>query len=259
MIKQFIDSKENDIFSLFRGLDLQELLFQIENYYLVYRNSLNLPEYVGFGVEIEYEDVRKSIIDSYIEYNLCKWDSKDDGSLKNGGEITSPVMIDSLEYWNELKIVCDYLSKKRANMSCNAGGHIHIGYNVLGNDVEAWKIFLKLYMCYENVLSRFFYGDKINGRKNLLKYARPTADIIYDLLPTINNANHMIDFNDLFYYYTRYLALNLTNIRYDYPYETYKNTIEFRNPNATPEAIVIQNNINAVSKLCVVARNKVID
>ncbi len=260
MIKKFIDTKENDMFSLFRGLDLQELLFQIETYYLEYRNSLNLPEYVTIGIEIEYENIKKSKTDEYIENNLSNWCSKTDGSLSSGGEITSPIMIDSPKYWDELKIVCDYLSLNHANMSCNAGGHIHIGSNVLGEDVEAWKIFLKLYMCYENVLFRFLYGDKVNGRKNLLNYARPTADILYNKLGFINNAYRVGDFNDLTYEYERYLALNLGNVNWYDPYDDdYKNTIEFRSPNATTEATIVQNNINALCKLLIVARDKIID
>lgn len=259
MIKKFIDTKENDMFSLFRGLDLQELLFQIETYYLEYRNSLNLPEYVTIGIEIEYENIKKSKTDEYIENNLSNWCSKTDESLSSGGEITSPIMIDSPKYWDELKIVCDYLSLNHANMSCNAGGHIHIGSNVLGDDVEVWKIFLKLYMCYENVLFRFLYGDKVNGRKNLLKYAGPAADILYNNLDFINNAYCVGDFDDLAYEFERYLALNLGNVNWYDPYEDHENTIEFRSPNATTEATIVQNNINAISKLCIMARDKIID
>lgn len=259
MIKNFIDMKANDLFSLFRGLDLQELLFQIETYYLEYRNSLNLPKDVTFGLEIEYEDINKKKIDSYIEHNFPDWYSKTDGSLKNGGEINSPIMIDSPKYWNELKSVCDYLSSKRANMSCNAGGHIHVGSNVLDNIVEAWKIFLKLYMCYEHVLIRFLYGDKVNGRRSISQYAPPVSGALFCELNAINSAESMYDLSDSLKKFTRYFALNLNNVDYINPYNTYKNTIEFRSPNATDKAAIIQNNANALTKLCIVARNKIID
>ncbi len=259
MIKKFNDTKENDMFSLFRGLDLQELLFQVETYYLEYRDSLNLPDDVTFGVEIEYEGISKSIIDSYIDHNFSNWHSKEDGSLRHGGEITSPIMVDSSKYWKELKLVCDYLSLKRANMSCRAGGHIHIGSKVLGSDVDVWKIFLKLYMCYENVLFRFLYGDKVNGRKYLLKYASPVADLLYYKLDSINYAYSMSELASTFPKDVRYLALNLINVKYNDLYLTDKNTIEFRSPNATSEYIIVQNNINALTKLCVTARDKIID
>lgn len=260
MIKKFIDDKENDILSLYRGLDLQELLFQVEAYYLEYRDSLNLKEDVTFGVEIEYEGIRRSIMASYIERKLSNWNSKTDGSLNSGGEITSPIMVDKLEYWKELKLICDYLSRNRANMSSRAGGHIHIGANILGDDIEVWKIFLKLYMCYEHVLFRFLYGDKVNGRRFLLKYASPFADCLYDSLSDINLSNSLKDIGRIVGRFNRYVALNLHNVRYGAVVDdVYKNTIEFRNPNATSEATIIQNNINALTKLCTTASNKMID
>lgn len=259
MLKSFISNQENDMFYLFRGLDLQELLFQIENYYLEYRGSLNLSEDVTFGVEIEYEDIKKDKIDSYISHHINKWISKEDGSLRPGGEINSPIMTDKVEYWKELKFICDYLSQERANMSCNAGGHIHIGARLLGNDLAAWKLFLKLYMCYESVLFRFLYGDKLNGRNKILKYAYPAADILYDHLDSIDSSYSMNDLAHSLYTDTRYRALNLVNVNFNDLCELDGNTIEFRSPNATSEAVIIQNNINAIAKLCVTARDKVID
>jgi len=170
MSKEFICSNRNDPFVLLRGLDLQDLLIQTESYLLKYRDSLNLPANVLFGVEIEYEGVSKKHVDKFIKKKLDDWNSKKDGSLSFGGEITSPVMNDKMEYWKELKMICDYLTKKRADTLHNAGGHIHIGTCVLGADVEAWKQFLKLYTAYESVLFRFLYGDKISGRRKLFKY-----------------------------------------------------------------------------------------
>ena len=59
--------KENDDFSSLRGLDLQELITYIENYYLDYRDTLGLPNNLTFGVEIEYENYLKTLVDKYIE------------------------------------------------------------------------------------------------------------------------------------------------------------------------------------------------
>ena len=39
-IFQYIKPKNNDMFSLMSGSDLQELIYYIENYYLELRNSL---------------------------------------------------------------------------------------------------------------------------------------------------------------------------------------------------------------------------
>ena len=75
---------------------------------------------------------------------------KKDSSLVNGGEVQSPKMIDDKECWAELKQVCDFLTSHNADTSKNAGGHIHIGAHVLGNELNAWKDFIKLYTAYEN-------------------------------------------------------------------------------------------------------------
>lgn len=262
MNKEFISLDRNDPFAFLRGLDLQDLLIQTENYFLEYRNKLNLPDDVTIGVEIEYEGVSKIFTNIFIKNKLNRWNSKKDGSLNSGGEITSPIMKDEEEDWKELKIVCDYLTKKRADTLHNAGGHIHIGSCVLGNDVEAWKNFIKLYTAYESVLFRFIYGDKISGRKKLIKYAPSAAESLYRLLNSINNAKSL---KDIYWALPlsdshRYSALNFCNINFDNPSSRKnKNTIEFRSPNATTDAVIWQNNINAFAKMLVSSRDKVMD
>lgn len=252
MGSSFITSEKNDDFILLRGRDLQDLLVETENYFLEYREKINLPSNVTFGVEIEYEGVSRVKTNKFIDKNLKDWISKDDGSLRSGGEVTSPIMKDQVKYWQELKKVCEYLSKKGADTSHNAGGHIHIGANVLGYDVEAWRVFLKLYTVYENVIFRFVYGDKISGRSGLLKYAPPTADFIYRSMPVINKAKSEHDIKNVLQI-KRYIALNFDNVG------SKKNTFEFRSPNASTNAIIWQNNINAVSKMLVSSKDKVLD
>ena len=122
--------KNNDDFSCLRGLDLQDLITYIENYYLEYRCSLNLPDNLTFGVEIEYENYLRKNVDRYTEKYLKTWMSKMDGSLTNGGEITSPVLTDNINTWIELKSICKFLNNNHADTLHNAGGHIHIGQNI---------------------------------------------------------------------------------------------------------------------------------
>ena len=255
MGSSFITSEKNDDFILLRGRDLQDLLVEVENYFLEYREKINLPSNVTFGVEIEYEGVSRVKTNKFIDKNLKGWISKDDDSLQSGGEVTSPIMKDQVKYWQELKKVCEYLSKKGADTSHNAGGHIHIGANVLGYDVEAWRVFLKLYTVYENVIFRFVYGEYFSGRRELLKYAPPTADFIYRLMPLINKAKSEHDIKNILLLLTkkRHVALNFDNVGFR------KNTFEFRSPNASTNAVIWQNNINAVSKMLVSSKDKVLD
>ena len=94
MEKNFVTLDSNDLFTLFRGIDLQELIVQIENYFLEYRDKLDLPSNLTFGVELEYENVSKETIDKYVEKNLYDWNSKSDCTVESGGEVTSPIMTD---------------------------------------------------------------------------------------------------------------------------------------------------------------------
>lgn len=260
MSNTFINPEKNDNFAFLRGIDLQDLLVETENYLLEYRDKLNLPNDVTFGVELEYEGILRSVTNKFVEKNLRDWHSKGDGSLSSGGEITSPVMIDEIRYWQELKKICEHLSRRKADTLHNAGGHIHIGTCVLGEDIEAWRNFLKLYTAYENIIFRFIYGDKISGRKKLFKYAPPIADSIYRAMPSIDRADSLSDIRLALPTSDRYAALNFCNVDFYNPESRYeKNTLEFRSPNATTNAVVWQNNINAFAKMLVASRDKVMD
>lgn len=259
MNKNYLSLNKNDSFAFLRGLDLQELLAETEDYFLEYRDTLNLPSDITFGVEIEYESISKISIDKYVKKRLNQWISKVDDSLDSGGEVTSPVMTDKLEYWQELQMICKHLTKKRADTMRNAGGHIHIGACVLGSDIAAWRQFLKLYIAYENVLFRFAYGDKISGRKGLNIYACSIAYSLYKELDSINEATTLGDICIAIMRRKRN-AVNFSNVDfYDSEGMNYKKTIEFRLPNATTNEVIWQNNINTFTKMLVAARDKVMN
>lgn len=257
MNNTFLSADKNDSFAFLRGLDLQDLLVETENFFLEYRDKLNLPNTVTFGVELEYEEIDKKIVDKFIKKELKEWISKRDDSLTRGGEITSPIMTDEIKYWQELKKVCEYLSRKKADTLHNAGGHIHIGTCILGEDIEAWKSFLKLYTAYENVIFRFVYGDKINGRKKILKYAPPIANLIYKKLPYINSLKNS-SFLEVPLSLDRRRALNFDNVRFWNPNSVFSH-IEVRSPNASTNEVIWQNNINFSTKMLVASKKNVMD
>lgn len=264
----FIDDEKNDSFSSLRGIDLQELLLQVESFLLEYRNGLNLPNDLTFGIEIEYEGLSRIKTDKFVKKNFSDWASDTDGTLMSGGEIISPIMTDNFKYWQELQKICKYLSRKGADTTHRAGGHIHIGTCGLGSGIDAWRQFLKLYMLYESVIFRFVNGDKINGRKEQTRFASPIADYLHCRLGNINSATSLQDIRNTLmsmhfkeiHHLTRYTAINFTNVDFknpDYNYE--KNTIEFRSPNATTNAIIWQNNINAFAKILLVSKSGKLD
>lgn len=255
----FINPNNNDKLSYLRGIDLQELIVEVENYYLEYRDTLNFPSFVTFGTEIEYEEVPRLEVDRFVREKLKDWNSFGDASLTHGGEVTSPVMHDELSRWKELQVMCKFLNEKKAIMFRNAGGHIHIGAHVLGNDISAWKRFFKTYAAYESVIFRFAYGDKVCARKRLFEYAYPISDEIYNNIESISEIKKVRELPESFDV-TKYKAVNFSNVVFeDIKNDKLKNTIEFRMPNATYVEVIWQNNINAFCKFMLACKNGLID
>lgn len=252
-------NENNDLMSSLRGIDLKEMILYIENYILEYRKSLGLPQDVTFGLELEYENLSKGKVDSFVERYLRRWDSGSDSTV-SGGEIRSPVLHDD-DAWKELKLICDFLKIKGATTN-KAGGHIHVGAHILGDDARSWLEFLKLYTAYEHVLFRFFYGDKLNARSSLIEYAPPISDLFHKELSTSLNSR---DIPSVRYILNRCStgkskALNLNNVnRRLTEYQAIMNTIEFRVPNATVYEVIEQNNVNTATKMLVASKQKVIN
>lgn len=260
MESKFINSKSNDSFINFKGLELQELLLEIDKYLLEYRELINIPNYVTFGTEIEYECVPRNKVSEFLDSKFYDWISVGDGSLTSGGEIISPIMTDDKEFWFELKEICDFLTEHNADTSKNAGGHIHVGAHVLGNDVETWKNFIKLYIAYENIIFRFIYGDKISARYKLTKYAPPIADELYSSLGIINESLDLMILKKYLPIDDKYHAVNFGYVKFNnIGTRQEKNTLEFRSPNASSNAIVWQNNINLFTKMLLSSKDKVMD
>lgn len=255
-MNEFLDMNNNTSFSKLRGLDLMDLVNTIEKFYLTYRELLNIPLNVTFGVEIEVENLpsseREGIIsdDWYFDY---------DATVSSGGEFVSPIMYNEKRYWQQLKEVCINLKNKNVDTLHNAGGHIHIGTPILGNNLDKWRGFLKTYMVYENVFFRFAYGDKLVYRDKIETYAKPIASLLYNSLEEINEASDLdellFDLTD-----TRRQAVNFLNVDFSAPnVNLEKNTIEFRAYNGTIEEVIWQNNINCCIHMLLSSYNKLYD
>lgn len=254
-----LSDKSNEMFSSLRGSNLLDLLEVVENQYVEYRDGIHIPKDITFGLEIEYEEVSIDNVTKFIKQNAREWDSGTDGSLFHGGEIRSPILTDEKKYWEELKTICEYLKKENANTSRYAGGHIHVGTPVLGNNVEGWRIFFKIIMLYENILYRFYYGDKLNGRPEISRYAKPISKELFYNLEEINEATTVQELKD-YVSRERRRSVNFKNVDFDNPsVKGDKNTIELRCPNATAEEVIWQNNVNTSTKMLIASGARVID
>lgn len=246
---KIIDPTKNDFLSLLNKSDLKELLNQIKDVILVYRDNLNLDDIVTFGLEIEYEGIYKSMVDFYINENYPKWSTDKDRSLESGGEIISDILYDNLRNWQDLKKICCFLKEKGANMDINAGGHIHVGAHILGNNPSNWLKFLKVYILYESILFKFAYGNKSLPRKNILFYAKPIAEELLSSIYSFQNSDQNYNLDKYLPIQKRDQAVSFKYVRFRDNRKLFGNTIEFRFPNGTKEEIIWQNNINALTKL----------
>lgn len=253
---QYIKPNNNDMFSEMKGLDLQDLLYYIEKYYLELRNDLGFHESVTFGMELEFEKaMQERIKKAFINLSVSPgWRLKNDSSLKDGIEITSPILKDTRDTWNELKLICSIV-EGNAIIGNNSGGHIHIGTQVLGNKIESWMNFIKLWSVYENVIYRFVYGDFLTYRPSMSKYAKPIAQELWESYQALKTSQST-SFEDIIWRISddRYQAVNFNNV-YDLNHIENRNTIEFRCPNGSIDPVIWQNNVNLLVNILLYSKS----
>lgn len=259
---ELFKSDGNDTFSTLNRTDLRELLIYLSKYYITYRETIGLPDYITFGTEIEFEQGSSNAlyeISRFMNRNYKSWEVKSDNSLADGGdELASPILTDEKSVWTDLKNICDYLKSKECKADKYAGAHIHYGAMILGNDFSKWKDFIKLYVPYEHILYRFAYGEMTSFRKEGYHYAYPTMDILKEIYNEYKKRSFS-EFIRSFKFYDKYNGVNLVIREVGKNPIGSKDTIEFRNPNGTINPIVWQNNINAYGKLLKAIREEKLD
>ena len=261
---KYLSPSSNDKLLSMSDKDLVNIMQSLKKYYLELRDTINVSKELTFAGEIEFEEAFRDDIELRL-YSLFpngEWIVKDDNTLSNGGEINTPILRDTKKSWIDLSTVCDIVSN-HAHVLDNTSGHIHIGMHILGNNPKYWRNFTKLWMTYENIITRFLYGEYISERPSIYEFAKPiskhlindfkrieekteynTANYILKVLNCNDDKKRMINF--------RYAA-NTPLINYNKIVD--KNTIEFRGPNGTFDPIIWQNNINLLIKLLEYAKN----
>lgn len=257
-IFKYIKPTENDKLSQFKGTDLLDLFILIDDFYLVLRDRLGFSDAVTFGLELEFEKVKQGINKRIIMERIAKkdWKMDDDSTLDRGAEILSPILKDNVKTWQDLNHVCKVL-KEVSEIYNNAGSHIHIGTQTLGEEREHWLNFLKLWSVYENIIFRFSYGEYLTFRPSIEKYAEMISKRFWNtyeeakqddltLYRIINNLNT-----------SRYRTVNFANVDIYNLNETVEmNTIEFRCPNGTLSPVIWQNNVNLFVNLLTYSKSK---
>lgn len=278
-IFDYIKPNENTALSDFNQLDLEELIYHLNKYQLKLRDTLEIDENITFGTEIECQKVssRKKLADAlypelgenYFDweerYDLLRhlmfdvkgqvsshyWDIVPDETVKTGVELNSPILWDSKKNWQDLKSVCEKVSKYGKIDNC-CGGHVHIGKQILKNEKLSLLQLSHLWSVYENIIYRFCYGEYLTERNNINVYARPFYQSFlayYDKFPD-SSIDSLLD-RIYFISGSKERAFFLEKSQ-DHEFKN-KNTIEFRNPNGTLNPVIWQNNIDFFAHLLMYA------
>ena len=264
---QYVKPNNNDMFSLMSGADLQDLLYYLDNYYLELRNSLGFSNNITFGLEIECEDTYRSVIEEKLKKAslISTWPVKDEysfddniflnASLRQGLEISSPILTDTITNWNDLKTVCK-IASECAVIGPYSGGPIHVGTQVLGSNTTSWLNFMKIWSVYENVIYRFAFGEFLSARSYMHTYAPPISKGLWQDYQKLKELT-TLELPDIIkkIAHDRYQAVNFKNV-IDFNSIKDKNTIEFRCPNGTLNPIIWQNNVNLFVHLLLYAKDE---
>mgnify|MGYP004673021867 CR=1 FL=1 len=253
-IFKYISKSDNTFFSSFKGEELEDLFVLIDDVYMELRENLGLSNDITFGLEIEFEESNNVEIEKWLEVNhLTSWYLHDDVSLKRGGEVTSSILYDKKETYEELDAVCSII-KKQAKSFNNAGGHIHIGSQIINKDSKVLLKLLKLWAVYENIIFRFSYGEYLTGRRSIDHYAKVMHEEFIKVYEKYKESDiSFLELIKVLQANTKYQALNFNNVKQeDFDYG---NTLEVRCPNATLNSVIWQNNVNFFTKLFTYAKS----
>ena len=135
--------------------------------------NFSIPENMTIGIEIETEG--KGSSEAYLIEKIMKgWKSKRDTSLKNGVEITSPILTNRKEDTEDLYCVCKMLNDLGQDVSERCAGHIHIGADFLKTK-DAYKNLVELWTNNEELIYLICNKKGEIYREGIEEYAQPIS------------------------------------------------------------------------------------
>ena len=250
-----------------------------------YRGNLKLIENVSFGLEIEFVNANRSYVDDEVKslYDTGKiskpWELVNEETLYDGdqifstrgGEAVSDIFHDTKSTWNDLDKVCCAIKKYNGKISQKCGGHVHIGANILEDNLKYYSRLAKLYVVYEDVLLRFNYGELDYPRDNLYKHAESNFSIFRHIDLFYKNDKQIRSFDEFVKAYSIFknMAISFRRLDKNFVLSKYnghkeiKNwydyrTLEFRSGMGTLNKSIWQNYVNVDTKmmLCCLDDNK---
>lgn len=235
--------------------ELQDLFAYLDTYKMEYQSTIGVPSSYSFGLELEFERLRlnkakeeiKKINKDYLvveDESVCEMC---EGSLF-GGEASSPILHDTVSDWKSLRTVADAITSLGGVAGSSTGGHIHIGAQILKEDIRNLVRLVKLWSIFEPTIYRFSYGESSKARPKIDYFAIPMRSIYIALYKKnrsfFNNISATKEFD-----FGKRMGISFKNYHYLSDEEIVNNTIEVRCPNGSLNPIVIQNNVNFFLKL----------
>ncbi len=205
-----------------------------------------VDEKMTIGIELECSNANN---DAYISIKklLSKWEMKEEITVPNGVEITSPVLNYNPKSLKELKYICLFLQRNNFSVNENCGGHIHIGFDYF-DDIVQLQMFYYLYVYCEDIISLMVNRCGSIIRPCALTNARPIKSMM------IKNFGKYMSFTNLSIegfvatmkelQHDKYTSVNLQNAL-----SPQKNTIEFRIPNGEIDFDELNYNIIFITRL----------
>lgn len=235
---------------------------RLKNQLIEYRNTLNLPDIITFGVEIEYENIINDSVSYFLNYerdfdsNFIDWINEIDLDVSEynkqneimNGEIVSPILTDTISTWKNLKVALDILKNNDAVITTQCGGHVNIGAHVLEHNTNYFRNLFLIWILYEKEIYDFSSGEYSSVRKRddlILERIVPVISKKIDLL--VRTDCDLFDYLNKLSAFSQLYDLYLLNAKSPNFYEN--NRIEIRIPNGTLSEEIWQNNINFFANL----------
>ena len=239
----------------------------LKNQLIQYRDTLNLPKKVTFGIEIEYEnivtDFFSDILDEakFFDDKLYEWENKNEIDISElnskyqcvNGEINSPILKDKLQTWKSLKKIMELLYKHDGIITNRCGGHVNIGAHILENNSEYYRNLFLIWKLYKTEIYKFASGEFIKVRPDVNDlFQSISKELSIDKIMNTSSKTYLKGLENIIS--DKVHDLNVCkDVRKNI---SYKNVIEFRIPNGSMREEVWQNYINFFSKLLLACKKE---